>query len=174
MRQIVLDTETTGLSLDAGHRIVELACVELVNRERTGRLFHQYFNPERESDADALRIHGLSFDFLSKQHKFVEIVGSFIDFISGAELIMFNAPFDIAFINHELKIAKMQLFDSICTGVFDIYQLAKQKHPGERISVDALCERYQIDNSHRDLHTALVDVELLIEIFQAMSKQPTA
>lgn len=133
MRQIVLDTETTGLSPASGHRIIELACIELVDRKKTGNRFHHYINPERESDSGALKVHGLSSTFLAGKPKFSEIVDSFIEFVHGAELIIHNAPFDMGFLNSELKLAGMPTLDSICADVCDTLPLARRKHPGKKI-----------------------------------------
>ena len=171
MRQIVLDTETTGLG--SGHRIVELACIELVDRKKTGHRFHHYINPEREIDWRAQEVHGIKIEFLSDKPRFSEIVGSFVDFIRDAELIIHNAPFDVGFINSELKLAGLLPLDSICTSVFDTLQLAKRMHPGQKTNLNALCERYQIDNSQRDLHGALIDADLLAEIYLIMTEDQT-
>lgn len=170
MRQIVLDTETTGISHTSGHRIVELACIELVDRKKTGNRFHHYINPERESDFGALKVHGLSTKFLAGKPKFSEIVESFVEFVRGAELVIHNAPFDMGFLNSELKLAGMSTLDSICAGVCDTLQIARQKHPEEKNNLDALCVRYQVDNAHRDLHGALLDADLLAEVFLRMTK----
>ena len=173
MRQIVLDTETTGISPKAGHRIIELACVELIDRKKTGRSFHHYTNPEREIDSGAQQVHGISVEFLSDKPRFAEVVGSFVDFIRDAELIIHNAPFDVGFINSEFTLAGMPPLDSICTGVFDTLQLAKQRHPGQKNNLDALCERYQIDNASRNFHGALLDADLLAEIYLTMTEDQT-
>lgn len=174
MRQIVLDTETTGLSPNSGHRIIELACIELIDRKITGLRFHRYINPECEISPGAQRVHGLSAEFLSDKPKFAEVVGSFVDFIRDAELIIHNAPFDVGFINSEFTLAGMPPLDSICAGVCDTLQLARQKHPGQKNSLDALCGRYQIDYTHRNLHGALLDADLLTEIFLVMTEDADA
>lgn len=171
MRQIVLDTETTGLSPVSGHRIIELACIELVDRKKTGLRFHHYINPERESDLGAVAVHGLSTEFLADKPKFAEIVDSFVEFVCGAELVIHNAPFDMGFIDSELKFLGMPPLDSICAGVRDTLPLARQKHPGKKNSLDALCVRYQVDNTHRNLHGALLDADLLAEVFIRMTNE---
>lgn len=174
MRQIVLDTETTGMSHASGHRIVELACIELVGRKRTGIRFHHYINPERECDFHALKVHGLSSKFLADKPKFAEVVDSFVEFVRGAELVIHNASFDVGFLNSELKLAGMPPLDSVCAGVFDTLAFARQKHPGKKNNLDALCERYRIDNAHRDLHGALLDADLLAEVFLSMTGDAVA
>jgi DNA polymerase-3 subunit epsilon len=170
MRQIIIDTETTGLDPAFGHRIVELAAVEIVNRRATGRRFHRYLNPEREIDAGALSVHGINADFLRNQPKFRDIAAEFIDFVSGAELIIHNAAFDVSFIEYELKLAELGTFMQHCHSVIDTLTLARDLHPGKKNSLDALCERYQVDNSARTLHGALLDAELLCEIYIAMTR----
>jgi len=170
MRQIILDTETTGLEPELGHRIIEIAGVELVNRRLTGNHFHCYLNPERESEAGALEVHGLSMEFLRDKPKFREIVNEFLDYVSGAELIIHNAPFDVAFLNHELARADRKQINEYCRDILDTLRLAREMHPGKRNSLDALCERYQIDNSARTLHGALLDAQLLAEAYLAMTR----
>jgi DNA polymerase-3 subunit epsilon len=170
MRQIILDTETTGLEPELGHRIIEIAGVELVNRRLTGNHFHRYLNPERESEAGALEVHGLSMEFLRDKPKFREIVNEFLDYVSGAELIIHNAPFDVAFLNHELAHADCKQITEYCRDILDTLRLAREMHPGKRNSLDALCERYQIDNSARTLHGALLDAQLLAEAYLAMTR----
>jgi len=170
MRQVVLDTETTGLEPELGHRIIEIGCIELVNRRRTGRLFHRYLCPDREIDPGALQVHGLSTEFLKGQPKFGEIVGEFLEFVRGAELIIHNAPFDVAFLDAEL--ARLPEAGGAIAGhceVLDTLQMARRMHPGQRNGLDALCKRYSVDNSQRDLHGALLDAELLLEVYLAMS-----
>ena len=169
-RQIVLDTETTGLEPELGHRIIELGAVELKNRRPTGNHFHYYINPERESDEAALRVHGISNEFLLDKPKFHEIAAQFLDYISGAELIIHNAPFDIAFLDHELARIGLTPIANCCPVVTDTLRLARELHPGKRNGLDALCDRYQIDNSHRTLHGALLDAELLAEVYLAMTR----
>lgn len=170
MRQIVLNTETTGLEHKLGHRIVELAAVELCNRQLTGNHFHYYLNPDRESDEGALQVHGLTTEFLRDKPRFHEISREFLDFINDAELIIHNAPFDVGFLNHELSLLKLKTLDNYCVSITDTLKLAKEFHPGKRNNLDALCERYNIDNSKRTLHGALLDAELLAEVYLAMTR----
>jgi DNA polymerase-3 subunit epsilon len=170
MRQIVLDTETTGLEPELGHRIIEIAGVELVNRRFTGNDFHRYFNPGRESEAGALEVHGLTAEFLSDKPRFHDVAAEILDFIGGAELIIHNSAFDIAFLDRELDLADLKPVTEYCAGVVDTLRLAKDLHPGKRNSLDALCERYQIDNSARTLHGALLDARLLAEVYLAMTR----
>jgi DNA polymerase-3 subunit epsilon len=169
-RQIVLDTETTGLEVTLGHRVIELAGVELVNRRLTGKRFHRYLNPGRDIDPGALEVHGISLEFLQDKPSFVDVVEDFIEFIDGAELIIHNAPFDVGFLDSELGIARKQRLSSYCARVTDTLRMARDLHPGKRNSLDALCERYQIDNSGRTLHGALLDAELLAEVYLAMTR----
>jgi DNA polymerase-3 subunit epsilon len=169
-RQIVLDTETTGLSTADGNRIIEIGCVELVNRRLTGETFHQYINPERDSEAGALEVHGITTEFLADKPKFADVFDDFMRFIEGAELIIHNAAFDIGFLDYELskiKSEKRRIKD-ICT-VLDTLKLAKEKHPGQKNNLDALCRRYSIDNFNRDLHGALLDSEILADVYLAMT-----
>jgi len=170
MRQIFLDTETTGLDPRQGHRIIEVACVEMVNRRLTGRHLHKYTNPEREIDEGAQAVHGITLEFLADKPKFADIVDEFLEFINGAELIIHNAPFDIGFLNAELRRLDRVPVETICSGVTDTLKMAKELHPGKRNSLDALCERYEIDNSTRTLHGALLDTELLADVFLAMTR----
>jgi DNA polymerase-3 subunit epsilon len=170
MRQIVLDTETTGLEPELGHRVIEVAGVELVNRRLTGNNFHRYLNPERDSEAAALEVHGLTTEFLRDKPKFPEIAGEFLDFVSGAELIIHNSAFDVAFLNRELDLAGLKPLAEYCAGVIDTLRIARDLHPGKRNALDALCERYQIDNSARTLHGALLDARLLGEVYLAMTR----
>lgn len=170
MKQIVLDTETTGLEHKLGHRIVEIAAVEVSNRQLTGNHFHHYLNPERDSDAGALQVHGLTRAFLADKPKFGDISESFLDFIRDAELIIHNAPFDVGFLDHELGLLKLRTLDRYCEAITDTLKLAKDLHPGKRNNLDALCERYKIDNSRRTLHGALLDAELLAEVYLAMTR----
>ena len=170
MRQIVLDTETTGLNPRDGHRIIEVACIELVNRRLTGRHLHKYMHPERDIDAGAQAVHGITLEFLADKPKFADIVDEFLDFIRGAQLIIHNAPFDLGFLNAELDRLGRVPVDTVCAGVIDTLKDAKEMHPGKRNSLDALCERYAIDNSGRTLHGALLDTELLAEVFLAMTR----
>ena len=170
MRQIVLDTETTGLDPRQGHRIIEVACIEMVNRRLTGHHLHKYINPEREIDEGAQAVHGITLEFLADKPKFADIVDEFLEFINGAELVIHNAPFDIGFLNAELARLDRVPVDTICNGVTDTLRMAKELHPGKRNSLDALCERYEIDNSQRTLHGALLDTELLAEVFLTMTR----
>jgi DNA polymerase-3 subunit epsilon len=169
MRQVVLDTETTGLEVEQQHRIIEIGCVELVNRRLTGRKFHQYLNPERDIDEGAQQVHGLTRDRLAKEPTFVQIHGEFLEFVKDAELIIHNAPFDVAFLNAELaRAAFAQRMADICR-VLDTLALARQMHPGQRNNLDALCKRYSVDNSHREYHGALLDARILAEVYLAMT-----
>ena len=170
MRQIVLDTETTGLEPDLGHRIIEIAGVELVNRRFTGNDFHRYLNPGRESDPGALEVHGLTSEFLSDKPKFRDVTAEFLDYISGAELVIHNSAFDTAFLNRELDLADLKPVTAYCGGIVDTLRMARDLHPGKRNGLDALCERYQIDNSARTLHGALLDARLLAEVYLAMTR----
>ncbi len=170
MRQIVLDTETTGLDPAAGHRLIEIGCIELENRRITGRHFHHYINPERVVEQEAINIHGITNEFLNDKPVFSAIAEAFIRFVSGAELIIHNAAFDIGFLNHELQRDgnRFGLMTEHCT-VIDTLAMARQKHPGQRNSLDALCKRYAVDNSHRELHGALLDAEILADIYLIMT-----
>jgi DNA polymerase-3 subunit epsilon len=175
MRQIVLDTETTGLEPELGHRIIEIGCVELLNRRPTGRTFHHYLNPDREIDKGALEVHGITMEQLQNKPRFAEVVDEFMAFISGAELVIHNAAFDVAFIDAELKrhSAKAPAYvgrvvNNECR-VLDTLALARQMHPGQRNNLDALCKRYSIDNSHRELHGALLDARILADVYLAMT-----
>jgi DNA polymerase-3 subunit epsilon len=170
MRQIILDTETTGLDSNLGHRVIELAAVEIVDRRLTGNHFHRYINPERASDEGALQVHGLSEEFLRDKPKFREIAGEFLDFVGGAELIIHNAPFDTGFIDRELGLADLKPISEYCPRIVDTLHLARELHPGKKNSLDALCERYQIDNSARAQHGALLDANLLAEVYLAMTR----
>ncbi len=170
MRQIILDTETTGLEPKQGHRIIEIGCIELINRRKTERNFHQYLNPERDIEDGAFNIHGLSNEFLSDKSRFADIAQEFIDFIRDGELIIHNAPFDVGFINAELKLLgkKWGKIEDYCT-VFDTLVLAREKHPGQKNNLDALCKRYEVDNSQRDLHGALLDAKILLDVYLKMT-----
>ena len=170
MRQIFLDTETTGLESKLGHRIIEIAAVEMINRTLTGRRFHNYLNPDRKVEAGALQIHGLTDDFLQDKQKFFDITNELLEFIDGAELIMHNAPFDVGFLNNELGLAKLQPLENYCHSITDTLKMAKELHPGKRNNLNALCERYQINNSKRVLHGALLDAELLAEVYLAITR----
>jgi DNA polymerase-3 subunit epsilon len=169
MRQVVLDTETTGLEVEQRHRIIEIGCVELINRRLTGRTFHQYLNPERDIDIGAQQVHGLTREKLARAPTFLQVHPEFLEFIRDAELIIHNAPFDVAFLNAEL--ARLELahkVDELCR-VLDTLALARQMHPGQRNSLDALCKRYSVDNSHREYHGALLDARILAEVYLAMT-----
>lgn len=169
-RQIILDTETTGLDPGLGHRILEIAGVELVNRRLTGNHFHRYINPERDSDEGALQVHGLTTEFLKDKPRFREIAAEFLDYVSGAELIIHNAPFDVAFLDRELDLIDGKPLATHVSGVVDTLRVARDMHPGKRNNLDALCERYQVDNSGRTLHGALLDAQLLAEVYLAMTR----
>ncbi|KTD09470.1 DNA polymerase III subunit epsilon [Legionella jamestowniensis] len=169
MRQVVLDTETTGIGHEIGHRIIEIGCVELVDRKLTGNHFHIYLNPERSVDEGAFRVHGISNEFLQDKPLFKEVVGEFIQFIEGSELIIHNAVFDVGFLNAELKLLNWPLLINDYCAVCDTLILAREKHPGQRNSLDALCKRYEIDNSNRTLHGALLDAEILASVYLAMT-----
>jgi DNA polymerase-3 subunit epsilon len=169
-RQVVLDTETTGISTADDHRIIEIGCVELINRRLTGETFHQYINPKREIDAGAMEVHGITNEFLEDKPVFEEIMDDFLQFIDGAELIIHNAAFDVGFIDHELNKVKTESrrVNDICT-VLDTLKLARDKHPGQKNNLDALCKRYDVDNSNRELHGALLDSEILADVYLAMT-----
>jgi DNA polymerase-3 subunit epsilon len=170
MRQIVLDTETTGLNPRSGDRIIEIGCVELLNRRLTGNNFHYYLNPERDSDPGALAVHGLTTEFLKDKPKFADIAIELCEFVRDAEIIIHNAPFDVGFLDAELEKLGLPVFPKQVQGVVDTLAQAKELHPGKRNSLDALCERYGISNSHRTLHGALLDAELLAEVYLAMTR----
>ena len=170
MRQIVLDTETTGLDPGKGHRIIELAAIELCNRKVSDRRFHRYLNPEREIDAGAAEVHGLTLERLQDEPKFADIAPALLEFIRGAELIIHNAPFDVGFLNKELELTGLPRLNNYCASVIDTLKLAKELHPGKKNNLNALCDRYQIDNSHRTLHGALLDTELLAEVYLSMTR----
>ncbi len=170
MRQIFLDTETTGLEHKLGHRIIEVGCVEMRNRRLTHHHFHRYLNPERDIDAGALAVHGISLEFLQDKPRFADIAAEFLDFVRGAELIIHNAPFDIGFLNAELALLDMAPIETVCHGVTDTLRMAKELYPGKKNNLNALCERYGVDNSHRTLHGALLDAEILAEVYVAMTR----
>jgi len=175
MRQVVLDTETTGLEASQGHRIIEIGCVEVVNRRLTGRHYHQYINPEREIDAGAQEVHGISNEMLADKPLFAQIVDEFLGFVEGAELVIHNAPFDLGFINAEL--ARLGThpgrIEERCA-VMDSLVLARNKHPGQKNNLDALCKRYGVDNTQRELHGALLDAEILADVYLLMTGGQTA
>jgi DNA polymerase-3 subunit epsilon len=170
MRQIVLDTETTGLEPAAGHRVIEIGCVEIVNRRPTQNRFHRYVNPEREVDRGALEVHGIENEFLATQPKFADVASEFLEFVKGAELVIHNADFDVEFLNHELRrLPDMPGEIRDCCGVLDTLALARRMHPGQRNTLDALAKRYNVDNSKRELHGALLDAQILADIYLAMT-----
>ena len=170
MRQIVLDTETTGIEISQGNRILEIGCVEMISRRVTGNNFHVYINPQRASEEGALQVHGITEEFLADKPLFNEIVDEFIQFIDGAQLVIHNAPFDIGFLNHEFNLlnAGKGKVEDYCT-VLDTLEMAKKKFPGQKNNLDALCRRYEIDNSKRTLHGALLDSEILADVYLAMT-----
>jgi DNA polymerase III subunit epsilon len=168
-RQIVLDTETTGIGHQSGHRVIEIGCLEMIDRSLTGEQFHVYLNPDRSIDPGALKVHGIQRDFLEDKPRFADIMEDFLVFIDGAELIIHNAPFDVGFLNAELKRASSKKTLESYSSVFDTLVFAKQKHPGQRNNLDALCKRYDVINSHRKLHGALLDSELLAFVYLAMT-----
>lgn len=170
MRQIILDTETTGLNARTGDRVLEIGCVEMINRQLTGKNLHYYINPERDSEEGALAVHGLTTEFLRDKPKFAEIAGELRDFVAGAEIIIHNAPFDVGFLNVEFERLGWPPFTQHVAVVTDSLAQAKGLHPGKRNSLDALCDRYGISNSHRTLHGALLDSELLAEVYLAMTR----
>ncbi|MGB1800992.1 MAG: DNA polymerase III subunit epsilon [Gammaproteobacteria bacterium] len=170
MRQIVLDTETTGLEPKQGHRIIEIGCVEIINRRKTNKHYHQYINPDREIDEGAYNVHGISNEFLADKPRFKQIAQEFINFIRDSELIIHNAAFDVGFLDHELRKLgiKWGKIEHFCT-VTDTLTMAREKHPGQKNNLDALCKRYEIDNSKRDLHGALLDAQILLDVYLAMT-----
>ena len=170
MRQVVLDTETTGLDPAQGHRVIEIGCVEIINRKLTKRHFHCYLNPDRDIDAGAIEVHGITPAFLADKPRFYQIESEFLAFVDGAELVIHNAPFDIGFLNAELARSDSAntSMDVFCT-VLDSLVLARQKHPGQRNNLDALCKRYGVDNTQRELHGALLDAEILADLYLVMT-----
>ena len=169
-RQIVLDTETTGLNARMGDRVIEIGCIELLSRNVTDRQFHSYLNPEREIDEGAAKVHGLTLEFLSDKPKFADIAREFVDYIGGAELIIHNAAFDVEFLDRELSFAGLKKLSAYATGIIDTLAMARELHPGKRNGLDALCERYAVNNSHRTLHGALLDARLLAEVYLALTR----
>ncbi|SRR5579883_1562453 len=169
-RQVVLDTETTGIQVEEGHRVIEIGCVEMINRRLTGQHFHCYINPERLVEAGALAVHGISNEFLQDKPVFAAIAHQFMDFIKGAELIIHNAPFDVSFLNNELMLSRQgwKLLPDYCQ-IIDTLVMARKLHVGQRNSLDALCKRYNVDNSKRDFHGALLDAHLLAHVYLAMT-----
>ena len=170
MRQIVLDTETTGINPKLGNRVIEIGCVELVDRKLTGNNFHRYINPDRDSEEGALAVHGLTTEFLRDKPRFHEIAAELRDYIQGAEVIIHNAPFDLGFLNHEYRALNMPPFDDYISSVIDTLVQAKELRPGKRNSLDALCDFYGISNAHRKLHGALLDAELLADVYLSMTR----
>ena len=170
MRQVVLDTETTGLEVSKGHRVIEIGCVELINRRRTSETFHHYIQPDRDIDDAAEEVHGISSEMLADKPRFADIAEAFIEFVSGAELIIHNADFDVGFLDNEFRCAGLDStsVSSLCE-VIDTLLMAREIHPGQRNSLDALCKRYQVDNSGRDYHGALLDAHLLADVYLAMT-----
>ena len=174
VRQIILDTETTGIDPEAGHNVIEIGCVEMVRRKLTGNTWHQYIKPDREVEAEAIEVHGITNEFLADKPRFAELAHEFLEFVRGAELIIHNAAFDIGFLNTELaRNGVNERVDEICT-VIDTLMLARKKHPGQRNSLDALCRRYGIDNSHRELHGALLDSEILADVYLVLTGGQTS
>lgn len=169
MRQVVLDTETTGLEPQQGHRVIEIGCVELLQRRHTGNRFHQYLNPERDIEEGALEVHGISIDTLADKPVFGDVAHDFLEFVRGAELIIHNAAFDVGFLDAELERLALGRIEDHCTRIIDSLAEARQRHPGQRNSLDALCRRYEIDNTGRELHGALLDAELLADVYLAMT-----
>jgi len=172
-RYVVLDTETTGLDPSQGHRVIEIGCVEVIDRRLTGRTYHQYINPDREIDAGAIEVHGITNEFLADKPAFEHICTAFLDFVRGAELVIHNAPFDVGFLNAELARQPGAVAVDQCCAVFDTLALARSLHPGRKNTLDALCERYEVDNSQRELHGALLDAEILADVFLAMTSGQT-
>lgn len=170
MRRVVLDTETTGLNAGLGDRIIELGCIEILNRRVTGNHFHHYVNPERKSEDGALKVHGITQEFLEDKPKFREIAAEFLEYVRGAELIIHNAAFDVEFLNLELSRIGQPPIAEHCAAIVDSLKLARELHPGKKNSLDALCERYQVDHAHRTLHGALLDAALLAEVYLAMTR----
>lgn len=170
MRQVVLDTETTGLAADQGHRIIEIGCVELINRRLSGRTLHLYLNPERPVDEAATEVHGMTWDDLRDKPRFAEVASRVLAFVDGAQVLIHNASFDLSFLDAELGRIGAPAFAGGCDGVLDTLALARELHPGKRNSLDALCDRYGVSNAHRTLHGALLDAELLAEVYLAMTR----
>ncbi|MDP2809764.1 MAG: DNA polymerase III subunit epsilon [Rhodocyclaceae bacterium] len=170
MRRIVLDTETTGLDFRLGHRVIEIGCVEMIGRKPTGRHFHRYINPDREIDAGAVAIHGLTNEFLTDKPKFGEVAAGLLDFVRDAELIIHNAAFDVGFLNHEMGLLELPSLDQVAAGILDTLKMAREIRPGRKNSLDALCAEYGVDNARRELHGALLDAELLAEVWLAMTR----
>ena len=170
MRQIFLDTETTGLEHKLGHRVIEIGCVELVDRKLTGRHYHVYINPQRAIDPGAMAVHGITNEFLVDKPVFKDVVAEFEEFVADGELVIHNATFDVGFLNYELGLLGRPLLSAICPNVIDTLKLAKEQNPGKKASLNALCSFYEIDNTHRTLHGALLDAELLADVYLAMTR----
>ena len=170
MRRVVLDTETTGLNAGLGDRVIEVGCIEILNRRVTGNHFHHYVNPERRSEDGALKVHGITQEFLEDKPKFREIAAEFLEYVRGAELVIHNAAFDVEFLNLELARIGQPPIAEHCAAIVDSLKLARELHPGKKNSLDALCERYQVDHTHRTLHGALLDAALLAEVYLAMTR----
>mgnify|MGYP000564576036 CR=1 FL=1 len=168
MRQVILDTETTGIGAEKGHRIIEIGCVEMIDRKLTGRHYHQYVNPQRSSDVEAIGVHGITDEFLADKPLYGQIAQAFYEFIDGAELVIHNAPFDVGFMDAEFRRLNMPMTHTFCT-VLDTLVMARDMRPGQRNSLDALCRSYGIDNSHRELHGALLDAEILADVYLMMT-----
>ena len=170
MRQIVLDTETTGLDWKSGDRVIEIGCVELLDRKLTGRHYHVYINPQRDIDAGAMAVHGITNEFLVDKPVFKDIADEFAEFVEGGELVIHNATFDVGFLNYELGLLGRPVLTALCPSVIDTLKLAKEQNPGKKASLNALCSLYEIDNTHRTLHGALLDAELLADVYLAMTR----
>ena len=170
MRKVVLDTETTGLDFRTGDRVIEIGCVELHGRQPTGQRFHAYINPGREVPQGAIEIHGLTNEFLADKPKFAEVVADFIEFVRGADLVINNAAFDVGFLDNELALLKMKSIDQLCGDVIDTLRMAREMRPGKKNNLNALCSEFGVDNSGRQLHGALLDAELLAEVYLAMTR----
>ncbi|MCB1938738.1 MAG: DNA polymerase III subunit epsilon [Rhodocyclaceae bacterium] len=170
MRQIVLDTETTGLDWRTGDRVIEIGCVEMVDRKLTGRHYHVFINPDRDIDAGAVEVHGITSEFLADKPRFKDVVAEFEAFVRDGELVIHNAAFDVGFLDNELALLDRPRLDAICAGVIDTLKMAKELNPGKKASLDALCDRFEIDNARRTLHGALLDAELLAEVYLAMTR----
>jgi DNA polymerase-3 subunit epsilon len=170
LRQVVLDTETTGLEFRLGDRVIEIGCIELAGRRFSGRRFHHYINPGRDIAAGAMAVHGITNEFLQDKRPFAEIAAEFVEFVRDTELVIHNAAFDVGFLNHELSLLDLPPLEHVCIGVVDTLKIARELHPGRKNTLDALCDRYQIDNTRRTLHGALLDAELLAEVYLAMTR----
>lgn len=169
-RQVILDTETTGLEWRQGDRVIEIGCIELVNRRPSGRRFHRYLNPQRPIGAGAQAVHGLTDEFLADKPRFADIADELLEFVSGAEVIIHNAPFDLGFLNYELGLIERGTIEAVCDAITDTLKMARELRPGKKNSLDALCAEFGIDNSNRQLHGALLDAELLAEVYLAMTR----